>query len=254
MELVDGHYVAPLRDGRKATLTLDPELQKPPRSCSMNRVRRVARSSRSPDGRILAFAGRRTDEPKGGKTGTFDFPPSSTDVWAPAASDVQARHRERACSATATIPTRQGLLPRRRSFGDGSNLVDHKSDSNCETSATASRTRTTRSSASSPSEPRADEARSPSARPRLDEKQQLGVKRACGGSHSAGEQRSRVRKSGRRLQGSRLSVLGGAMLAPTFASGGDSHAAHHRFDRRQALRPGKPQRVLDEKVAEAVAR
>ena len=73
-QLIDGHYVAPLRDGRKATLTLDPDLQElAEKLLNESRAPRGAIVAMTPDGRILAFAGRRTEEPKGGKNGTFDF-------------------------------------------------------------------------------------------------------------------------------------------------------------------------------------
>src|SRR5262245_7619723 len=74
MELKDGHYEAPLRDGRRAKLTIDPDLQKlAEKLLDQSRAPRGAIVAMTPDGTILAFAGRRTEENKGGKTGTFDY-------------------------------------------------------------------------------------------------------------------------------------------------------------------------------------
>jgi len=86
MELVGDHYEAPLADGRRAILTLDPDLQATAEKLLVEaRAPRGAIVAMAPDGRILALAGRRTEEPKGGKAGTSDWH-LATDVWAPAAS------------------------------------------------------------------------------------------------------------------------------------------------------------------------
>lgn len=86
MELVDDHYEVALPDGRRAVLTLDPVLQK--------RAEKVLGQAKAPrgsvvitalDGRVLAYAGRRTADPKGGKNGQVDYALANT-AWAPAAS------------------------------------------------------------------------------------------------------------------------------------------------------------------------
>jgi cell division protein FtsI/penicillin-binding protein 2 len=132
MELIDGHYVAPLRDGRKATLTLDPDLQKlAEKLLDQSRAPRGAIVAMTPDGKILAFAGRRTEEPKGGTKGIFDYH-LVTDVWAPAASVFKL--------VTASALLSHGFNPDDKVCYHGgvrsvmeSNLIDSKQDSNCET-------------------------------------------------------------------------------------------------------------------------
>ncbi|MGE3768051.1 MAG: hypothetical protein AB7L94_37715, partial [Kofleriaceae bacterium] len=67
-------YEAPLSDGRVATLTLDPDLQPlAEKLLDQSRAPKGAIVVMSTDGRILALAGRRTEEPEGGKEGTFDW-------------------------------------------------------------------------------------------------------------------------------------------------------------------------------------
>ena len=86
LELVGDHYEAPLADGRRAVLTLDPELQATAEKLLVEaRAPRGAIVAMAPDGRILAIAGRRSDSPKGSKGGKPDWH-LATDVWAPAAS------------------------------------------------------------------------------------------------------------------------------------------------------------------------
>ncbi|HEX7703998.1 MAG TPA: penicillin-binding transpeptidase domain-containing protein, partial [Kofleriaceae bacterium] len=86
MELVGDHYEAPLADGRRAILTLDPKLQKEAEELlDQARAPRGAIVAMATDGRVLALAGRRTEDNKGGKNGKLDFH-LATDVWAPAAS------------------------------------------------------------------------------------------------------------------------------------------------------------------------
>ncbi|HEX8114141.1 MAG TPA: hypothetical protein VF516_40700, partial [Kofleriaceae bacterium] len=56
------HYEAPLKDGRRAVLTLDPTLQAmAEKLLSEARAPRGAIVAMAPDGRILALAGRRSD-------------------------------------------------------------------------------------------------------------------------------------------------------------------------------------------------
>ncbi len=80
------HYVAPAGDGRTAILTLDPELQTTAEKLLAEaRAPRAAIVAMAPDGRILALAGWRGKEPKGGKAGVADWH-LATEAWAPAAS------------------------------------------------------------------------------------------------------------------------------------------------------------------------
>ncbi len=86
IELVGDHYEARLPDGRRARLTLDPDLQAAAEKLLAEaRAPRGAIVAMTPDGKILALAGRRTAEPKGGTKGTNDWH-LATDAWAPAAS------------------------------------------------------------------------------------------------------------------------------------------------------------------------
>ena len=132
-----------------------------------SRAPRGAIVAMAPDGRILALAGRRTDEPKGGTKGTFDWH-LATDVWAPAAS-VFKLVTASALVADGVRSRRQGLLPRRRSLGDRVEPARRQARQRLrDARATASRTRTTRSSASSRIQNLEPErARSARARPRL---------------------------------------------------------------------------------------
>src|SRR5262249_42996307 len=61
------HFEAPLKDGRRAVLTLDPKLQAlAEKLLSEARAPRGAIVAMAPDGRILALAGRRSDPPVSG--------------------------------------------------------------------------------------------------------------------------------------------------------------------------------------------
>ncbi len=86
MELVDDHYEVPLSGDRRAVLTLDPELQ-----AAAEKVLARAKAPRGAivitalDGRILAYAGRKTAEARGGKNGIVDYALANT-AWAPSAS------------------------------------------------------------------------------------------------------------------------------------------------------------------------
>jgi len=131
IEKVGDHYEAPLADGRRAILTLDPKLQtKAEQLLTEARAPRGAIVAMAPDGRILALAGRRTDEPKGGKDGKPDWR-LATDVWAPAASVFKL--------VTASALVAGGLDPDEKVAYHGgirsvveSNLRDDKRDSNKE--------------------------------------------------------------------------------------------------------------------------
>src|SRR5262249_5479759 len=91
-------YEAPLKDGRRAVLTLDPTLQAlAEKLLSEARAPRGASVAMAPDGRILALAGRRSDPAAKGARASAAAPPGpipapafdwrlATDVWAPAAS------------------------------------------------------------------------------------------------------------------------------------------------------------------------
>ena len=86
MELHGDRYLAPMSDGRTAILTIDPAIQ-----AVVEKVLRRARAPRgavvvtATDGRVLALAGRRTEDPTGAGEGIND-PRVALDAWAPSAS------------------------------------------------------------------------------------------------------------------------------------------------------------------------
>ncbi|MDQ3366672.1 MAG: penicillin-binding transpeptidase domain-containing protein [Myxococcota bacterium] len=124
-------YVAPLADGRQAVLTLDPALQElAERLLNESRAPRGGIVAMAPDGRILALAGRRTEEPKGSREGIFDWR-LATEVWAPAASIFKL--------VTASALVRAGVDPLGKVCYHGGlrsvlehNLQDDRRDSRCE--------------------------------------------------------------------------------------------------------------------------
>jgi peptidoglycan glycosyltransferase len=137
-------YEAPLKDGRRAVLTLDPTLQAlAEKLLSEARAPRGAIVAMAPDGRILALAGRRSEptargarEAAAADPGTTS-PPAfdwrlATDVWAPAASVFKL--------VTASALVAAGVDPSDKVCFHGglrsvqeSNLRDDKRDSRCET-------------------------------------------------------------------------------------------------------------------------
>jgi len=130
------HYEAILADGRHAELTLDPALQALAEKLLVEaRAPRGAIVAMAPDGRILALAGRRGDDhpPKRGEhsVASFDWR-LATDVWAPAASVFKL--------VTASALVAAGVDPSDKVCFHGgirsvseSNLRDDKRDSRCET-------------------------------------------------------------------------------------------------------------------------
>ncbi len=132
IELEGDRYVAKMTDGHKATLTLDPTLQKlAEKLLAEGRAPRAAIVAMAPDGRILALAGRRTESNEGGREGTRDAT-LATSPWAPAASVFKL--------VTASALLEAGVDPDDKICFHGgirsvmtSNLTDSKRDSRCET-------------------------------------------------------------------------------------------------------------------------
>jgi penicillin-binding protein A len=128
------HYVATLPDGRKARLTLDPGLQELAEKLLVEaRAPRGAIVAMAPDGRILAIAGRRTENPEGSPDGTLDGK-LAVEPWAPSASVFKL--------VTASALIDAGHDPDDKVCFHGgirsvleSNLHDSKRDSRCETLA-----------------------------------------------------------------------------------------------------------------------
>ena len=254
MELKDGHYEAPLRDGRRATLTLDPDLQKlAEKLLNESRAPRGAIVAMTPDGKILAFAGRRTAENKGGKEGTFDYH-LVTDVWAPAASIFKL--------VTASALLANGYNADDKVCYHGgvrsvmeSNLVDHKSDNACETlsyGVAHSNNAILGKLAYQNLEPG-----------KLDHQARdlgwtlapsFGVKASCGELDLPKDKDLEFAKAAAGFKGSRLSVLGGALLSATFASGGQQPVPRIiESINGKPFTVTKSKRVLPETVAKTVA-
>lgn len=132
IELVGDRYVAKLSDGHKATLTLDPKLQElAEKLLDEGRAPRAAIVAMAPDGRILALAGRRTESNEGGRDGNSD-PSLATTPWAPAASVFKL------ITASALLEAGVGADDKVCFHGGirsvlESNLTDSKRDSRCET-------------------------------------------------------------------------------------------------------------------------
>ena len=257
VELVGDHYEAPLADGRRAVLTLDPRLQKQAEQLlDQARAPRGAIVAMAPDGRILALAGRRTEEPKGGKDGKLDWH-LATDVWAPAASVFKL--------VTASALVAGGLDPDEKVAYHGglrsvveSNLKDDRRDNN-EASLTFgvahSNNAIVGKLAYQHLEPNALESTAHDlglggptpaslalagtiAELALPHDKSLDFARAAAG-----------------FEGSRLSVLGGALLASTFADDGEQPVPRIIASIGGVAEPALPRhRVLAAKVAEAVAK
>jgi cell division protein FtsI/penicillin-binding protein 2 len=256
LRLEDGHYVAPLKDGRRAVLTLDPDLQQlAEKLLNESRAPRGAIVAMAPDGRILALAGRRTEEPKGGKEGTFDYH-LATDVWAPAASVFKL--------VTASALVANGYDPTQKVCYHGgvrsvmeSNLTDSKQDYNCETlgfGVAHSNNAILGKLAYQKLDPDLLDHTARDLGWASITDASLGVKATCGELELPKQKDLDFAKAAAGFAGSRLSVLGGALLASTFADGGEQPVP--RIIDSIAGKPvdaPKARRVLDAKVAKAVA-
>ncbi|KAB2883053.1 MAG: hypothetical protein F9K40_23170, partial [Kofleriaceae bacterium] len=131
MERRGDRYVAPMSDGRTAVLTIDPRLQE-----SAEKVLDMAKAPRGaivvtdPDGRVLALAGRRTLDPRGGKDGVVDRS-LALQAWAPAASIFKVVSAAAMVEAGARGNDRVCFHGGVRSVME-SNLTDSKKDRRCE--------------------------------------------------------------------------------------------------------------------------
>lgn len=131
MELRGDRYVAPMGDGRLAILTLDPRLQS-----AAEKVLHRAKAPRGAvvvtdrQGRVLALAGRRTVDPKGGPDGIVD-PALALEAWAPAASIFKVVSTSAMVEAGARGADRVCFHGGVRSVME-SNLTDSKKDRRCE--------------------------------------------------------------------------------------------------------------------------
>jgi cell division protein FtsI/penicillin-binding protein 2 len=248
-------YVATLADGRRATLTLDPRLQEAAeRLLDEARAPRAAIVAMTPDGKILALAGRRAADPKQPRKGTFDWR-NATEVWAPGASIFKL--------VTASALLRAGVDPDGKVCYHGGlrsvmehNLRDDRRDARCDSlsfGVAHSQNAILGKLAFQKLEPQALEA----------EARLLGWSGAVPGDLGAvaGElaipqaHDLQFARAAAGFTGAKLSVLGGALLAATFASGGEQPPA-----RLVAAVDGKPvaaarpRRAIAAETARAVAR
>ncbi|HSK05067.1 MAG TPA: penicillin-binding transpeptidase domain-containing protein [Kofleriaceae bacterium] len=248
-------YVATLADGRRATLTLDPRLQTlAERLLDQSRAPRAAIVAMALDGRILALAGRKADDPEGSRKGTFDSR-HATEVWAPGASIFKL--------VTASALLRAGVDPDGKVCYHGGlrsvlehNLRDDRRDSRCESltyGVAHSQNAILGKLAFQKLEPAALEA----------EAKLLGWNAAVPGDLGgvAGElaipqeRDLAFARAAAGFTGAKLSVLGGALLAATFASGGERPPARLVASVEGApLAPGQPRRILPAETARAIAR
>jgi len=252
-------YVATLTDGRRAALTLDPRLQTlAERLLDEARAPRAAIVAMTPDGKILALAGRVAADPtpssaRGSRKGTFDWR-HATEVWAPGASIFKL--------VTASALLRAGVLPDEKVCYHGGlrsvvehNLRDDRRDFRCDSlsyGVAHSQNAILGKLAFQKLEPPALEA----------EAKLLGWSAPVTGdlAGAAGETAIpaahdlEFARAAAGFTGARLSVLGGALLAATFASGGEQPAVRLVASVDGAPVPAaRSRRMLSAEAARAIA-
>lgn len=220
------HYEAQLKDGRHVVLTLDPGLQAYAEKLLLEaRAPRGAIVAMAPDGRLLALAGRRGDEGKRAANAPSKAAPDwrlATEVWAPAASVFKL--------VTASALVAAGVDPSDKVCFHGglrsvlaSNLHDDKRDSRCESLVYG-----VAHSNNAILGKLAFQKLEPAALTKF--AHALGVADSLPGTDLPGTAGAvdipSVRdlafaQSAAGFSGSQLSVVGGALLAATFADGGE---------------------------------
>ncbi len=257
--LRDGRYEIDLDRNRRVQLTLDPKLQAmAEKLLDQAKAPRAAALVMSTDGRILALAGRRTESPKGGKEGIADFR-LATDVWAPAASIFKL--------VTAAALVRAGVTPTQRVCFHGglrsvmeSNLSDSPRDNRCEDLAFAVSHSQNAIIAKLTHQHLSAESITLAAHD-LGVAGDLGKNglASCAGRLELPSQNGvELAKAAAGFHGSQLSVLGGGLLANTFANRGvevmpSIISAVIDGTKVREVPAGARRRVLDAKVAGAVA-
>jgi cell division protein FtsI/penicillin-binding protein 2 len=257
------HYEAPLKDGRRAVLTLDPTLQAlAEKLLAEARAPRGAIVAMAPDGRILALAGRRSEptakaahEAAEIAAPAFDWR-LATDVWAPAASVFKL--------VTASALVAAGVDPSDKVCFHGglrsvqeSNLRDDKRDSRCE-----SLTYGVAHSNNAILGKLAFQKLAPAELTRF--AHDLGVTEGLPGAELRGTAGAIAIPAARDLSfaqtaagfsGSQLSAVGGALLAATFADDGEQPEPWlvSSIDGVAVPPPGK-RRAVTSDVARAVGR
>ncbi len=256
MELHGDRYLAPMSDGRMAVLTIDPAIQ-----AVAEKVLKRARAPRGaivvthPDGRILALAGRRTEDPTGAGDGISD-PALALDAWAPSASIFKV------VSAAALVEAGVGQHDKVCFHGGlrsvmESNLTDSRQDNRCEDLAYGVAHSQNAIIAKLVHQRLAPEQLGEVAhRFGFDRALPLPVPGAFGHVAIPTAKGVDFAKTAAGFQNVELSVVGGALLANTVATGGI--AAPPRliagFDGEVGAPPvGLGQRVLEETVADEVA-
>jgi penicillin-binding protein A len=255
IERVGERYEAPLADGRRATLTLDPELQPlAEKLLDEARAPRAAIVVMAPDGRILALAGRRTEDPLGGKQGTRD-PQLALDVWAPAASIFKL--------VTASALVASGHNPADKVCFHGgvrsvmeSNLADHKRDHRCETLGFGvghSNNAILGKLAYQKLEPATLDGQARKLGWVAQLPAEVGFRATTGELALPTDRDLAFAKAAAGFHGARLSVLGGALVAATFANTGEQPVPRLvEAIAGEAVTAARPRRVLDARVAAAV--
>jgi penicillin-binding protein A len=253
-------YEAPLKDGRRAVLTLDPALQAyAEKLLDQARAPRGAIVAMAPDGKILALAGRRgeraTEKSRDARKGTFDRR-LALDVWAPAASIFKL--------VTASALVAAGVNPDGKVCFHGgvrsvmaSNLRDDKRDSRCEDliyGVAHSNNAILGKLAFQKLDP-------PTL---IQAARTLGVAQGLPGSELHGiagaieipdARDLRFAKIAAGFDGSRLSAVGGALLAATFADGGEQPVPRLIASIDGVAPPiPAPRRAVTPEVARAVGR
>jgi cell division protein FtsI/penicillin-binding protein 2 len=250
MERVGDHYEAPLGPGR-AKLTLDPDLQAyAEKLLEEARAPRGAIVAMTPDGKILALAGRKTAQAKGGSNGTFDWQ-LATDAWGPAASIFKL--------VTASALVGGGVDPDDKVCYHGglhapteSTLRDSKRDSSCNTLAWG-----VAHSNNAILAKLAFQHLEPAALAQYahdlfgDIPPSLAVPATFGELSLPEGKGLELAQAAAGFTGAKLSVLGGALLAATFANGGERPSPRLIDDTKP---PAPPRRVIAQTIANAVAK
>jgi len=252
-------YIAVLGDGRTAVLTLDPELQRlAEQLLDQSRAPRGAIVAMAPDGRILALAGRRTEATKGAREGTFDWR-LATEVWAPAASVFKL--------VTASALVTAGVDPQDKVCYHGGirsvterNLRDDKRDSRCESLAYGvahSNNAILGKLAFQKLQPKSLEAEAKllgwtNPLPGL---KGISGELAIPPAHDLDFAKAAAGFTTGDGGGAKLSVIGGAVLAATFADDGEQPTPRLIASIDGVAQPAPPRRrAIDASVARSVAR
>ncbi len=246
LERLGDHYEAPRGDHR-VKLTLDPALQEEAEKLLAEaRAPRAAIVAMKPDGTILALAGRRTEQPKGGTKGTPDAS-LALEPWAPAASVFKL--------VTASALVSGGVQPDDKVCFHGgirsvteSNLRDDRRDNNCQTL-----TYGVAHSNNALVGKLAFQHLEPAALDKMAQAFGLGAAirfGAFGELDLPHDKDLTFAQAAAGFSGSKLSALGGALLAATFADSGEQPAPRIVADDAA----GSPHRVVPDDIARAVAK